>query len=68
MTSKEFSMKCRPYSIKYRDVFGNVPCPQDYVGTQIEFFNALVKAVEQQKSISEYLRKKTMPLGENVKI
>ena len=68
MTSKEFSMKCKSYNIKYRYIFGNVPCPQNYVGTRDDFFNALVKAVEEQKPISEYLRAKTVPSGENIKI
>jgi len=68
MTSKEFSIKCRPYNLKYRDIFGDIPCPQDYTGTQDGFFKALTSAVEERKPISEYLKKTTIPLGENLKI
>jgi len=68
MTSKEFTIKCRPYNLKYREIFEDVPCPQDYIGTQDEFFKALTNAIEEKKPISEYLRKKTMPSGENIKI
>ena len=30
MNSIEFGKKCRPYNIQYRDVFGYVPCRDDY--------------------------------------
>ena len=68
MTSKEFTIKCRPYNLKYKELFGTVPCPQDYVGTQEEFFNALLKAIEIEKPIEDFLRKKSIPQGENIKI
>lgn len=46
MNSIEFGKKCRPYNIQYRDVFGYVPCRDDYSCTQDEYFQALLKAIE----------------------
>ena len=68
MTSKEFSIKCRPHNLKYRELFGAVPCPQDYAGSQDEFFNALVKAIETTTPIENMLRKRTVPQGDHIKI
>jgi hypothetical protein len=52
----------------YKDIFDNIPCPQDYAGTQDEFFLALTKAIEEQKPLEGYLKKKTIPSDINVKI
>lgn len=58
MNSIEFGKMCRPYNIKYRDIFGYVPCRDDYKCSQEEYFDALQKAVENQCEISEYVPKK----------
>lgn len=31
LTSIEFGKKCRPYNIQYRDIFGYVPCRDDFL-------------------------------------
>ena len=68
MNSIDFSKKCIPYNKQYRDIFGEIPCPEDYVGTQDEFFAALQKSIKENKSIDNFLRKKTIPMGDGVKI
>ena|GEM_PF-763513 len=68
MTAKEFSIKCQPHNLKYRDLFGDIPCRQDYACTQDEYYDALINSINNKKPISEYLRKKTIPKGENIKI
>ena len=40
MNSIEFGKMCRPYNIKYREIFGYVPCKEDYVCSQEEYFEA----------------------------
>jgi hypothetical protein len=63
MTSREFAVKCRPYNIQYRDLFGHIPSPSDYAGGRDKFFDALVKAVEAGITIDHYLEPATAPEG-----
>ena len=60
MTSIEFGKKCRPYNIKYREIFGYVPCKDDYICNQDEFFEALIKSIETEKELSNFIPKRTM--------
>lgn len=48
---------CRSYNIKYREIFGYVPCKEDYVCSQEEYFEALKKAIDTGNEISTFLRK-----------
>jgi hypothetical protein len=57
MNSIEFGKKCRPYNIQYRDLFGYVPCHEEYRCNQEEYFQALVTAIETKKELSEILTK-----------
>ena len=68
MTSKEFTRKCKPYNIKYKEIFDVVPCPQDYVGSQDDFFKALLDAIENKKPIDDYLVRSIKPMDESAKI
>lgn len=58
MNSVEFGKKCRPYNIKYKNIFGYVPCRNDYTCSQDEYFNALLKAIESKCELSTVLPKK----------
>lgn len=58
MNSIEFGKKCRPYNIQYRDIFGYIPCREDYNCNQEEYFNALIKAIEAKIEISTFVSKK----------
>lgn len=62
MNSVEFGKKCRPHNIKYRDIFGNVPCSRD------ECFGALRRAIETRCELSAIVPRKKMPLKEGVRI
>lgn len=58
MNSVEFGKKCRPYNIKYKNIFGYVPCRSDYTCSQDEYFNALLKAIETKCELSTIVIKK----------
>ncbi len=55
MNSIEFADKCIPYNLKYLELFGYAPFPSDYACTTDEYLEALMKAVEEKKEISNYL-------------
>ena len=59
MNSIELGKKCRTYNIQYRDLFGYVPCREDYSCSQEEFLEALLKSIETKKDINMFLIKKT---------
>lgn len=58
MNSIEFGQKCRPYNRKYKDIFGYVPCRDDYNCLQDEYFQALLKAIETKCELSTIVPKK----------
>ncbi len=58
MTSVEFGKKCRELNRKYREIFNEVPCWDDYVCTQEEFINALNKSILTKSEISSYISKR----------
>lgn len=58
MNSVEFGKKCRPYNIKYKNIFGYVPYRSDYTCSQDEYFNALLKAIETKCELSTIIPKK----------
>lgn len=60
MNSIEFGKKCRPINIKYREIFGYVPCYKNYKCSQQEYYDALVKAVETKQEITNFIPKKSM--------
>lgn len=60
MKSIEFGKKCRPYNIQYRDIFGYVPCRDDYACSQEEYFDALLKAIKTKQNISNFIQKKVL--------
>ena len=58
MKSIEFGKKCRPYNKQYRDIFGYVPCRDDYSCSQDEYFAALLKAIETKCELSTFVKKR----------
>lgn len=68
MNSVEFGKKCRPHNIKYRDIFGYVPCRDDYTCSRDECFGALRRAIETRCELSAIVPRKKMPLKEGVRI
>lgn len=67
MNSIEFGKKCRPYNVQYRDIFGYVPCSDDYKCSQEEYFDALLKAIETKEDISTLIPKKVIDYSDNNK-
>ena len=67
MTSVEFGKKCKPYNIKYRDIFGYVPCRDDYSCNQDEYFEALTKAVETRCELFTLIPKKNKDFSDTTK-
>ncbi len=60
MNSIEFGKKCRLYNIRYREIFGYVPCRDDYKCSQEEYFDALIKAIETKRELSSFVSKKNI--------
>jgi putative uncharacterized protein (fragment) len=58
MDSIEFGKKCRSYNIQYREIFGYVPCRDDYSCSQNEYFIALLEAIETKSELSNIIPKK----------
>ena len=58
MNSIEFGKKCRSYNMRYRDIFGYIPCQDDYKCSQDEYFDALRKAIEIKEDISTLISKR----------
>lgn len=67
MNSIEFGKKCRSYNVQYRDIFGYIPCYQNYKCTQEEYFSALIKAIETRTEISAFLPKKNIEYQNSTK-
>ncbi|MBE5861927.1 MAG: hypothetical protein IKQ25_09130 [Lachnospiraceae bacterium] len=53
MNSIEFGRKCQPFNKEYKELFGKVPCPDDYACNRDEFFDALKKAIETKTEIEK---------------
>ena len=60
MTSIEFGKQCQPYNLRYRDIFGYVPCRDNYICSQEEYFSALLKAIETKQDISTFVPERTV--------
>lgn len=61
MTQFEFGKACLPLNKKYKELFGIVPTPVDYICNRDQFLDALQKSVTEQKPLSEYLHTAPLP-------
>lgn len=52
MENQEFNKLVRELNVKYRDIFGSIPCITDYSCTREEYLNAMKNAVEKRIPIS----------------
>ena len=57
MTDIEFNKSLRELNKAYRDLFGYIPCISDYSCTREEYSNALKRAIDDKKEITEFLTK-----------
>lgn len=55
MENQEFNKLVRALNVKYRDIFGSIPCITDYSCTREEYLNAMQSAVEKRIPISSLL-------------
>lgn len=55
MKTIEFGKMCQPYNKEYYKLFGTVPCINDFATSQEDFFEALKKSIEDEKSIENYI-------------
>lgn len=53
MDSITFGKTCKPYNALYKELFGVVPCPDDYACNRDEFLKALIQAVESKTNIDQ---------------
>lgn len=67
MNSIEFGKKCKLYNIQYRDIFGYVPCRDDYSCSQDEYFQALLKAISTHTEIDNIIPPKNKSLKEGIR-
>ena len=67
MDSIEFGKKCRPYNIQYRDIFGYIPCRDNYGCSQDEYFQALLKAINTHTEIDSIIPQKNKILREGIR-
>lgn len=58
MKTIEFGRMCQPYNKEYYKLFGTVPCIDNYAATQEQFFDALKKAIEEEKEIENFVPKR----------
>lgn len=58
MTSIEFGKMCKQYNIEYKNLFGYVPCPADYLCSQDEFILALKEAIDKKSEIMNFIEKR----------
>ncbi len=60
MKSLEFGKKCKEFNQKYRDLFGYVPCKDDYKCNQEEYLAALIRAIEEKTELATIIPKRIM--------
>ncbi len=68
MNSISFGKKCREYNLKYKELFGYVPCRDDYQCNQDEFFAALISAIENKVELSTIIPKRVKDYSDKTKI
>ena len=68
MNSIEFGKKCRPLNIQYRELFGYVPCREDYICSQEVYFDTLLKSITEGKELSAFLKKKVIDYNDPNKL
>jgi len=66
MNSIEFGLTCKPYNIRYRDLFGEIPSYDDFACTQEEYLEALQKAIADKIKIDGILKRRAVPQDPDV--
>jgi len=53
MNCIEFGKACRPYNKAYKELFGIIPCPENFACNRDAFFDALKKAIDTKTEIDK---------------
>ncbi len=56
LTKSEWLEALEIYHKQYKEIFGYIPCIDDFSCTRTEYNIALLKAIKEQKEITEYLK------------
>ncbi len=56
MTETQWIEALKPYQKQYQEIFGYIPNMCNYFCTKSKFIDALLKALEEKKEISVYLK------------
>lgn len=68
MKSIPFGKQCREYNIKYKEIFGYVPCRNDYGCSQDEYLAALIKAIENKIELAAIIPKRVVDCSDENKL
>ncbi|MCI5700028.1 MAG: hypothetical protein MR308_06535 [Lachnospiraceae bacterium] len=55
MDDRIFKDSIKTFNIEYKKIFGYIPCIENYSCGQNEYRNALMRAIQEKKELSEYL-------------
>ena len=68
MKSIPFGKLCREHNLKYKELFGYVPCKDDYECNQEEFLAALITSVEKKVEIDTVIPRRVVDYSDPNKI
>lgn len=68
MKSIPFGKQCREYNLKYKELFGYVPCKDDYKCNQEEFLAALISAIEKKVELATIIPKRVVDYSDPDKV
>ena len=60
MTPVELSLEIKPLAKKYEELFGEIPCYNDYACTYEAYFIVLTKSIEEHKELKKYITKRKL--------
>lgn len=68
MKSIPFGKQCREYNLKYKELFGYVPCKDDYKCNQEEFLAALISAIEKKVELATIIPNRVVDYSDENKV
>ena len=68
MKSIPFGKLCKVYNLKYKELFGYVPCKDDYKCSQEEYLAALIESIEKKIELHAILSKRVVDYSDENKV
>lgn len=68
MKSIPFGKQCKEYNLKYKELFGYVPCKDDYKCSQEEYLTALIESIEKKIELHAILSKRVVDYSDENKV